>query len=154
MRIIFRLLLIYLLFLIQTAVARPSLDLVLLGLVIFALHDPPSYALITAIWAGFLLGLVNPISIGFHITVLTAIAFACNNIRRIIYKNIFYFLSIVFFALLFKYLLSLIFLRGGPNFLTWLVSITIILVIAIPIESLIINIFYQQWRMKASEENY
>jgi hypothetical protein len=142
MKVIFRMILIYLLFLTETAIARPVLDLVLLGVVVLSLHDSAIDALIIGIWAGLLLGLVNPINFGFHITFITIIAFAVNSIRRFIYKYKAYYLSIVFLSLLFKYLMSLIFLRGSHNFLAWLLSIVIVLILAVPLEILIDKIFY------------
>jgi hypothetical protein len=142
MKIVFRMLLIYLLFLIETAIGRPSLDLVLLGIVILSLHDSVVYTLIIGIWAGFLLGLVNPLNFGFHITLITTIAFAINSIKRFIYKYKVYYLSIVFLSLLFKYLMLLIFLHSNYNFLSWLLSIAIVLILAIPVDSLINKIFY------------
>lgn len=142
MRLFFKLLLIYLLFLIQTAIPRPSLDLVLLGVVVLSLHDTLANSFIISVWAGFLLGLVNPMSFGFHITIMTIIAYACNNIKRFIYKYKVYFLSIVFLSLLFKYLVSLIFLQANPNFLFWLISIAIVLILAIPVESLTNKLFF------------
>jgi hypothetical protein len=142
MKLIFRLLLLYLLFLIQTAIAKPQLDLVVLGLVIFSLHDTPVFSIILGAWGGILLGLVSPVHFGFHIIALTTIAFACNNIRRFIYKYKTYFISILIIALLFKYVLSLIFLGAQQSFLSWLFATLIILIIAIPLENLIIKVFY------------
>lgn len=142
MKIFYKLLLIYILFLIETAIVQPSLDLLLLGIVILSLHDSLTNSLIISLWAGFLLGLVSPTSFGFHITIMIIIAFACNNIKRFIYKYKVYFLTILFLSLLFKYLVSLIFLHGTPHFLSWLLSIAIILILAIPLESLITKIFY------------
>ncbi|MBS4015525.1 MAG: hypothetical protein KGZ86_03715, partial [Candidatus Latescibacteria bacterium] len=99
MKIVIRLLIIYLLFLIQTAIGRPQIDLIVLALVIFSLHDPVLYALILGIWGGFLLGLLNPISFGIHIIILTTIAFTSSMIRRFIYKDKIYFLIILLLAL-------------------------------------------------------
>lgn len=154
MKIVFRLLLIYILFLIQTAIPRPQLDLVLLAVVILTLHDPPLYALITACWTGFLLGLLNPLSFGFHIVILTIIAYGCNNIRRFIYKDKIYFIVILLLSILFKYITSLIFLEATQSFITWLIATIIILIISVPLESLISNIFYHQWKMNVTENNY
>jgi hypothetical protein len=113
-----------------------------LGLVIFSLHDTPVFSLILGAWAGILLGLISPVHFGFHIFALTTIAFACNNIRRFIYKYKSYFISILLLALLFKYFLSLIFLGAHQSFLSWIVSVIIILIIAIPLENLIVKLFY------------
>lgn len=142
MKLVLRLLILYILFLIQTAIVRPQFDFVLLGLVIFTLHDPSIFSLILGVWVGILLGLINPIYFGFHIIIITLIAFACNNIRRYIYKYKVYFITILFFALLFKYIVSLIFLRSNQSFFVWFLSTVIILTVAIPLESLILKVFY------------
>lgn len=154
MRIFLRLLFIYLLFLIQTAITRPQLDLVVLLLVIFSLHDSSLYAIICAIWAGFLLGLVNPIGFGIHIAILTVIAFTSSTVRRFIYKDKIYFIVILLLSLFFKYLVSIVFIRSAQPFSAWLLQVGIILGLAIPIETFFVNIFYRQWRMHTSENNY
>ena len=154
MKVVFRLLLIYVLFLIQTAIPRLQLDLALLAVVILALHDPPLYALITACWTGFLLDLLNPLSFGFHIVIITVIAYGANNIRRFIYKEKIYFIVILLLSILFKYITSLIFLKATQTFLMWFIATVIILIISVPLESLITNIFYHQWKMNITENNY
>lgn len=154
MKILFRLIIIYMLFLIQTAIAHPQLDLLVLGLVIFSLHDTSLYAVITGIWAGFLLGLVSPISFGIHIVILTAIAYTSSTIRRFIYKDKIYLIIILLLALLFKYIVSLIFIRSIQPFSAWLLQVLIVLVLAIPLEIFFVNIFFRQWRMLISESNY
>jgi len=143
MKLLLRLLILYILFLIQTAIIRPQFDFVLLGLVIFTLHDSSIFSLILAVWGGILLGLINPIYFGFHIIIITLIAFACNNIRRYIYKYKVYFITILFIALLFKYIVFLIFLRSNQSFFVWFLSTVIILTVAIPLESLILKVFYK-----------
>jgi cell shape-determining protein MreD len=154
MKILIRLLLLYFLFLIQTSIPKPQLDLVLLALVIFSLHDTSLYSLIMSLWSGFLIGLLNPFSFGFHIVIFTIIAFACNNIRRIIYKDKIYYLFILFLSLLFKYIMSTIIMHGQQWVISWCIATIIILILAIPLESLILNIFYRQWRMNVTENNY
>ena len=147
MKLFLRILFLYLIFLTQTAISRPQIDLVLLVLVIFCLHDTLLFSLVLGIWSGILLGLVNPVHFGFHIFAFASIAYASNNIRRFIYKNKTYYLVIVLIAILFKYLLSLIFLGAQHSFLSWLLATLIILITAIPLENLIARIFYQQWKM-------
>ncbi len=154
MKLIFRLVVLYLLFLIQTAVIRPQLDLVVLGLVIFCLHDTLMFSIILGVWCGILLGLVNPLHFGFHIIVLSFIAYACNNIRRFIYKYKSYFIGILIIAILFKYILSLIFLGAQQSFVSWILATLIILLIAIPLENLTVNVFYKQWKMQVTENSY
>ncbi len=142
MKLVFKILVLYVVFLIQTLITQPQVDLVLLILVIFALHDTQADALILGAWAGILLGLTNPMHFGFHIALMTAIAFASNHIRRFIYKYISYFIGIILIAILFKYLIFLIFLGAQQSFLYWLLGTLIVLVIAIPLENLIVKLFY------------
>jgi hypothetical protein len=154
MKITIRLLIIYLLFVIQTAIGRPQLDLVVLGLIILSLHDPGLYAMILGIWGGFLLGLLNPMNFGVHIIILTTIAFASSTIRRFIYKDKIYYIIILLLALVFKYLVSLIIIRTTQPFSIWLLQVAIILILAIPFEMFFANIFYRQWKMHITENNY
>lgn len=142
MKLVFRLLTLYILFLIQCAISRPQIDLIILGLIIFSLHDSIIFALILSSWSGILLGLVNPVYFGFHIFTLTLIAFGVNNIRRFIYKYKSYFLSIIVVALFIKYILVLIFIGAQQSFWHWLLSVLIILIISIPLENLITRFFY------------
>lgn len=142
MKLFFRLLILYVLFLIQTAITRPQLDLVVLGLIIFSLHDTPIYALILGLWSGILLGLVNPVNFGFHIFAFTTIAYTCNYLRRYIYKYKIYFISILFISLSFRYVLTLIFIRAQQSFLMWLLATAVILTIALPLENFFVKIFY------------
>ncbi len=100
------------------------------------------YALTLSAWCGILLGLVNPVHFGFHIFTLTLIAFGTNNIRRFIYKYRSYFIIIIILALLIKYILILIFIGAHQSFWHWLLSVIIILILSIPLENLIIRIFY------------
>ncbi|MEO0083341.1 MAG: hypothetical protein ABIK33_03010 [candidate division WOR-3 bacterium] len=143
MKLVFKLLFLYLLFLIQTIINRPQIDLIVLGLVIFSLYDTPITAIVLGIWAGFLLGLVNQAYFGFHIIILTLVAYASNNVHRYLYKYKLYFLAIVLLALLFKYLTTLIILRNVQPFGIWLLSTLIMLLIALPLENLIIKMFYK-----------
>lgn len=154
MKLIFRLVVMYLLFLIQTAITRPQLDLVLLGLAIFCLHDTLIFSIILGIWCGILLGLTSPLHFGFHIIALTVIAYACNNIRRFIYKYKSYFIGILLITILIKYILSLIFLGAQQSFASWILATLIILLIAIPLENLFIKVFYKQWKMQVTENIY
>jgi hypothetical protein len=142
MKLAFRILSLYILFLIQCAISRPQIDLLILGLIIFSLHDSMIYSLILSAWCGILLGLVNPVHFGFHIFTLTLIAFGVNNIRRFIYKYRSYFISIIILALLIKYIIVLIFIGAQQSFWHWLLSVLIILILSIPLENLITRIFY------------
>lgn len=144
MRLFFSIFFLYILFLIQTVLAPFPLDLVILGLIIFSLHDTTINSLILGIWTGILLGLINPIHFGFHIIVMAVIAYTSNSIHRFIYRQKIYFIGILLVALIFKYLMSFIITPGQIRFIYWLLSVIILLAIALPSETLIIKLFYRR----------
>ncbi len=144
MRLFFSILFLYVLFLIQAVLAPFPLDLVILGLIIFSLHDTTVNSLILGIWTGILLGLINPIHFGFHIIVMAVIAYTSNSIHRFIYRQKIYFIGILLVALIFKYLMSLIIAPNPIQFTHWLLSVIILMAIALPSETLIIKLFYRR----------
>ncbi len=154
MKIFIRLFFIYLFFLIQIAIRYPPLDLLVLILVIFALHDPTRDALILGTVAGFLMSLANPLNFAIPIFIYATIGFITSITRRFIYKERIYFLLILLISLIFKYLISLLFFKTTPRLTTWLLQTTLILVLAIPLEIFFSKIFYHQWRMHIAEDNY
>ncbi len=154
MKVFLRLLFVYIFFLIQTAIVRPQLDLVLLLIVVLSLHDTPIYAIVSGVWAGFLAGLVNPVNFGIHIVIFATIAFVLSVIRRFIFKDKIYFIAILILSMLFKYLISLIFIHSIQPFSGWLLQLVVILTLAIPLEIFFINVFYRQWKMHVSESTY
>ncbi|MEO0092076.1 MAG: hypothetical protein ABIK61_05165 [candidate division WOR-3 bacterium] len=144
MRLFFSIIFLYFLFLIQVSCNSFPLDLTILGLIIFSLHETAINSLILGIWSGLLLGLVNPINLGFHIFVMTIIAYASNSIHRFIYKQRVYLIGMLLVALIFKYLVGLIMTPSPMRFISWLLSVIVLTAIALPLEILITKLFYRQ----------
>lgn len=146
MRLFWTLLIIYLAFLIQTAITRLTPDLVLLLLLIFALYEKKSLVLISSLFAGFCLDLVNPQVFGFNLLICLLAGFGVNALQEYIYHGSRYLIILLALVLFLKYLLILLLFKTYLPISEVVISGLITLVLVFPLHRLIQHFIPSQWK--------
>jgi cell shape-determining protein MreD len=146
MRLFWTLLIIYLAFLIQTAVTRFPPDLVILLLLIFALYESKSIVIILSLFAGFCLDMVNPQIFGFNLMICLLAGFGVNALQEYIYYGSRYLIILLALVLFLKYLLILLLFKTYLPISEVIISGLITLVLVIPLHRLIQRFLPGQWK--------
>lgn len=146
MRLFWTLLIIYLAFLIQTAITRYSPDLVILLLLIFALYESKSIVIILSLFAGFCLDMVNPQIFGFNLMICLLAGFGVNALQEYIYYGSRYLIILLALVLFLKYLLILLLFKTYLPISEVIISGLITLVLVLPLHRLIQRFLPGQWK--------
>lgn len=147
MRVFFRFIIIYILFLIQTGMTRYAPDLVLLAVLIFALSAPQKTTLSLCLFAGFCLDLINPMTFGFNLLICLITGFGIQSLQKLVYYGHRYLFVFLLIILVLKYGLGFLLFKTIPPIAEIIVSSLITLILVLPFNFIFDRLVCNPWKV-------